>query len=89
MKKVMIILGVFCVLSILGFGYISYLYSNSKKDNLKLENEFETLNNNIYSTNKINADNGLELEKLKEANKEAIEELELWKQMKEKVTKAL
>jgi len=89
MKKVMIILGIFCVLSFLGFGYISYLYSNSKKENLKLEDEYKTLNNNIYSTNKINTDNGLELEKLKEANKEAIEELELWKQMKEKVTKAL
>ena len=89
MKKVMFALGIVFVLSCLGLGYISFLYSDIKKDNLKLEKEFENLNQNIEYTDEINKNNELKLKELKEVNKEVIKELELWKQMKEKITSAL
>ena len=89
MKKVMFALGIVFVLSCLGLGYISFLYSDIKKDNLKMEKEFENLNQNIESTDEINTNNELKLKELKEVNKEVIKELELWKQMKEKITSAL
>lgn len=84
MKRVML-----CIFSFLILGYINYLYNNYKEDNIILKEKIETLNNDINLINKTNIDSKEKLDNLKEKSSKKIKELELWKQMKEKVTNAL
>lgn len=89
MKKVVIILGVVTILSLGLLLYTSFLYNDQKEDNLKLQQDITNLKKDNEKQANDKKTKELELENLKETNKEALSELNEWNQMKEKLEQAL
>jgi len=89
MKKVVIILSVVTVLSLGLLLTTSILYNNKKEDNSKLQQDITNLREENITQANNNETKELELETLKETNKEKMSELEQWNQIKEKLEQAL
>ena len=86
MKKVVIVLIVVLVLALGGLGYVYSLYSNVHSKNVKVKKEIA---DKIYNIEKISEENQtieVELNNMKETNNGKIAEIEIWKQMKEKLS---
>lgn len=85
MKKVVIVLIVVLVLALGGLSYIYSLYSNVHSKNIKLKKEIAEINKSITKMTEENKMIEVELNSLKENNNGKLSELEVWKQMKEKL----
>lgn len=89
MKKVVVLLSSLTLLIFFVSIFMLSVYANEKEKSVKLEGKIDEITENIKSTSDGNSKIELELESLKESNKEKVLELEVWQKTKEKLEKGL
>jgi len=89
MKRVVTLLSCIAVSIFLITIFMLSLYTNEKEKNIKLDGEIDKITDEIKSTSENNSKIELELEELKENNKDKVTELEVWKKTRETIEKGL
>lgn len=89
-KNILLAISFFLLItSIAIFGYLKYQTKNFDKELNELKENAEQVKDKIENTKKTKNDKENEYENLKEEVKENVEELNVWKELEEKLNTAL